>query len=164
MRSALSARAGRRLTRRGILAAPRAQILPEAAYLPNLLEAERAMGLLAEATIVLRVRCELRAASLDRPALGRSYERRPDTSSASLRNDVPAFQEADAVGAASLRVGADVELREPDGAFVNAALVRDGYARTLAIAPNVAHSRQLAQLAQAARQSGRGLWAACGME
>jgi micrococcal nuclease len=54
--------------------------------------------------------------------------------------------------------------REPDGAFVNAELVRDGYARTLTIAPNVAHSRQLSELARAARESGRGLWAACGME
>ncbi len=53
--------------------------------------------------------------------------------------------------------------REPDGAFVNAQLVRDGYARTLTIAPNVAHARQLAQLAQTARRSGRGLWGACGM-
>jgi micrococcal nuclease len=51
--------------------------------------------------------------------------------------------------------------REPDGAFVNAQLVRDGYARTLTIAPNVAHARQFAQLAHAARESGRGLWAAC---
>jgi micrococcal nuclease len=54
--------------------------------------------------------------------------------------------------------------REPDGAFVNARLVRDGYARTLTIAPNVAHARQLSQLARAARESGRGLWAACGIE
>lgn len=53
--------------------------------------------------------------------------------------------------------------REPDGAFVNAMLVRDGYARTLTIAPNVAHAHQLAQLAQTARRSGRGLWRACGM-
>jgi micrococcal nuclease len=53
--------------------------------------------------------------------------------------------------------------REPDGAFVNAELVRDGYARTLTIAPNVAHARQLAQLARAARESGRGLWTACAM-
>jgi micrococcal nuclease len=51
--------------------------------------------------------------------------------------------------------------REPDGAFVNAQLVRDGYARTLAIAPNVAHAHQFAQLARTARQSGRGLWSAC---
>jgi micrococcal nuclease len=51
--------------------------------------------------------------------------------------------------------------REPDGAFVNAQLVRGGYARTLTIAPNVAHARQFARLAQTARESGRGLWAAC---
>jgi micrococcal nuclease len=51
--------------------------------------------------------------------------------------------------------------REPDGAFVNAQLVRDGYARTLTIAPNVAHARQFAQLARTARASGRGLWTAC---
>ena len=53
--------------------------------------------------------------------------------------------------------------REPDGAFVNAQLVRDGYARTLTIAPNVAHARQFAQLARTARRGGRGLWGACGM-
>jgi micrococcal nuclease len=53
--------------------------------------------------------------------------------------------------------------REPDGAFVNAELVRDGYARTLTIAPNVAHARQFAELARAARRSGRGLWSACPM-
>jgi len=51
--------------------------------------------------------------------------------------------------------------REPDGAFVNARLVRDGYARTLTIAPNVAHARELADLARAARRDRRGLWSAC---
>ena len=51
--------------------------------------------------------------------------------------------------------------REPDGAFVNAQLVRDGYARTLTIAPNVAHARQFAALARTARDGGRGLWTAC---
>jgi micrococcal nuclease len=51
--------------------------------------------------------------------------------------------------------------REPDGAFVNAQLVRDGFARTLTIAPNVAHARELADLARAARQAHRGLWNAC---
>jgi micrococcal nuclease len=51
--------------------------------------------------------------------------------------------------------------REPDGAFVNAQLVRDGYARTLTIAPNVAHARELADLARVARQEHRGLWNAC---
>ena len=45
--------------------------------------------------------------------------------------------------------------------FVNATLVRDGYARTLTIAPNVAHARQFAALARTAREGGRGLWTAC---
>jgi micrococcal nuclease len=77
------------------------------------------------------------------------------------------------VAGRSVRLVADVEerdrygrllayvYREPDGAFVNARLVRDGYARTLTIAPNVAHARELADLARAARQEHRGLWSAC---
>ena len=51
--------------------------------------------------------------------------------------------------------------REPDGAFVNAALVRDGYARTLTIPPNVAHRDDFSRLAAQARRAGRGLWRAC---
>jgi micrococcal nuclease len=51
--------------------------------------------------------------------------------------------------------------REPDGAFVNAQLVRDGFARTLTIPPNVAHAAELARLAAQARIAGRGLWSAC---
>jgi micrococcal nuclease len=51
--------------------------------------------------------------------------------------------------------------RVPDGAFVNAALVRDGYARTMTIPPNVAHADQFATLARGARQAGRGLWRSC---
>ena len=54
--------------------------------------------------------------------------------------------------------------RVPDGAFVNAALVRDGFARTLTIPPNVAHAAQFAGLASAARRAGRGLWGACAIE
>ena len=55
-------------------------------------------------------------------------------------------------GARPLRAPAGLLYREPDGAFVNAALVRDGYARTLTIAPNVAHAREFAQLAGTARR------------
>ena len=51
--------------------------------------------------------------------------------------------------------------REPDGAFVNARLVRDGFARTLTIAPNVAHEREFTQLAGDARRARRGLWGSC---
>jgi micrococcal nuclease len=45
--------------------------------------------------------------------------------------------------------------------FVNAELVRLGYARTLEIAPNVEHADRFARLQQAAANAGRGLWAAC---
>jgi micrococcal nuclease len=54
--------------------------------------------------------------------------------------------------------------RDGDGAFVNALLVRDGYARTLTIAPNVAHAAEFARLAKTARSAGKGLWSACAME
>ncbi len=45
--------------------------------------------------------------------------------------------------------------------FVNAALVRDGYARTLTIAPNTAHAPLLDRLAARAGKAGRGLWGRC---
>jgi len=47
------------------------------------------------------------------------------------------------------------------GPFVNADLVRHGYARTLTIPPNVAHAGLFAELAAGARRQGRGLWRAC---
>src|SRR3954449_3648347 len=48
--------------------------------------------------------------------------------------------------------------READGLFVNAELVRRGYATTLTIPPNVAHADDFRQLARGARRAGRGLW------
>lgn len=48
-----------------------------------------------------------------------------------------------------------------DGAFVNAELVRLGYARVLEIAPNVDHAERFARLQQAAANAGLGLWGTC---
>jgi micrococcal nuclease len=45
--------------------------------------------------------------------------------------------------------------------FVNATLVRAGYARTLAIAPNTAHAPLFDRLASRAGRAGRGLWGRC---
>ena len=45
--------------------------------------------------------------------------------------------------------------------FVNAALVRDGYARTLKIPPNTEHAPELRRLEARAGRAGRGLWGAC---
>ncbi len=45
--------------------------------------------------------------------------------------------------------------------FVNAELVRRGYARTLAIPPNTSHAPLFDRLARRAGEAGRGLWGAC---
>jgi micrococcal nuclease len=50
----------------------------------------------------------------------------------------------------------------PDGTFVNAALVGNGYAQTMTIPPNVAHADELRALERTARREERGLWGACG--
>lgn len=53
--------------------------------------------------------------------------------------------------------------RLPDGMFVNAELVAQGYAQVLTISPNVAHADDFVRLARDAREAGRGLWGACGL-
>jgi micrococcal nuclease len=45
--------------------------------------------------------------------------------------------------------------------FVNATLVRGGWARTLTIAPNTAHAPLFNRLEQRAGKAGRGLWGKC---
>ncbi len=51
--------------------------------------------------------------------------------------------------------------RVRDELFVNAELARRGYAQPLRIAPDVRYADRFAALARAAREDGRGLWAAC---
>jgi micrococcal nuclease len=51
--------------------------------------------------------------------------------------------------------------RASDGLFVNAELVRRGYATVLTVPPNVRHETRFRALASAARKAGRGLWGAC---
>lgn len=52
--------------------------------------------------------------------------------------------------------------RQRDALFVNAALVRDGYAAAATYPPDVAHAREFVDLEREARTAGRGLWSACG--
>lgn len=52
-------------------------------------------------------------------------------------------------------------VRARDDLFVNLALMADGFARPLSIAPNVAHQAELGGAAAEARSAGRGLWGAC---
>jgi len=51
--------------------------------------------------------------------------------------------------------------RRVDGVFVNAALVAEGFARTLSIEPNDAHRVDLSAAATAATATGAGLWGGC---
>jgi micrococcal nuclease len=51
--------------------------------------------------------------------------------------------------------------RRSDGLFVNAELVRGGYATPLSIPPNVRFADRFRELARGARLAGRGLWSAC---
>jgi micrococcal nuclease len=75
------------------------------------------------------------------------------------------------VGGRSVRLVFDAERRDvyqrllayvyTGGRFVNAVLVRRGYARTLTIPPNDSHAGLFHRLARRAGRAGRGLWAAC---
>lgn len=47
----------------------------------------------------------------------------------------------------------------PDGTFVNARLVQQGYARVLTVPPNVRHAELFGRLERQAREERRGLWA-----
>ncbi|MCJ7437860.1 MAG: thermonuclease family protein [Acidimicrobiia bacterium] len=51
--------------------------------------------------------------------------------------------------------------RVSDGLFVNASLVRDGYAASLTVPPNVHDAERFRRLQREAREKQRGLWKAC---
>ena len=48
-----------------------------------------------------------------------------------------------------------------DGTFVNLRIVREGFARPLTIAPNVAHAGEFVEAARLAEAADIGLWARC---
>jgi len=52
--------------------------------------------------------------------------------------------------------------RRRDGMFVNAVMVRDGYAAAYTVPPDVAHADDFVRLQRRARAAERGLWSACG--
>jgi micrococcal nuclease len=51
--------------------------------------------------------------------------------------------------------------RATDGLFVNLSLAQDGFAATLAIAPNLAHAADFQQAVATAQRGRVGLWGAC---
>ncbi|HEX8205203.1 MAG TPA: thermonuclease family protein [Solirubrobacteraceae bacterium] len=76
------------------------------------------------------------------------------------------------VGGRRVRLVTDVERRDRYGRllayvyrgelFVNAELVRQGYATVATFPPNVRHVDELLHLQREARENTRGLWGACG--
>jgi micrococcal nuclease len=70
-----------------------------------------------------------------------------------------------------VRLERDVEERDRYGrllayvyagdTFVNAELVRRGYAQPLTVPPNVRHEERFRRLARDARRAGSGLWSSC---
>jgi len=52
----------------------------------------------------------------------------------------------------------------PDGGFLNAELVANGFATTMTIRPNTRHATELHDLERKARAEGRGFWTACPAE
>jgi micrococcal nuclease len=97
---------------------------------------------------------------------------KPDTPVQCFGKRASAYNHA-LVDGRTVRLVADAEARDrygrllayvyraEDGLFVNAALVRGGYATTLTIPPNVVHAGAFRALAGEARRAGRGLWSAC---
>ena len=53
--------------------------------------------------------------------------------------------------------------RRADGMFVNAELLRRGYAQLLTVPPNVAHTDEFVAIARQAREGAQGLWGACSL-
>jgi micrococcal nuclease len=76
------------------------------------------------------------------------------------------------VGGRRVRLERDVEERDRygrllayvyrDSLFVNAEMVRRGYAQVATFPPNVRHVDQFLRLQREARRNSRGLWGACG--
>ena len=98
---------------------------------------------------------------------------KPNTPVQCFAKDASAFTAAALPIGTAVRLERDIEPRDAygrllayvyraaDGLFVNLALARGGYARTLAIKPNVAHSDEFAATVAEATAAGRGLWGAC---
>ncbi|HVE67926.1 MAG TPA: thermonuclease family protein [Solirubrobacteraceae bacterium] len=113
------------------------------------------------------VREKVRYIGVDTPE-----SRRPGTPVQCFARAAGAFN-ARLVGGRRVRLVTDLErrdrygrllayvYREPDGLFVNAELVKRGFATVLTVPPNVRHAVEFLRHQRAARRAGRGLWSAC---
>ncbi len=122
-------------------------------------------------TVVLRIdgRTEsVRLIGIDTPETVK-----PDAPVECFGPEASAFTEGLLPAGTAVRLERDVEARDDygrllgyvhraaDGAFVNLAVVRQGYATVLMFPPNVAHADDFVAAARAARAERLGLWSAC---
>ena len=98
--------------------------------------------------------------------------KKPDTPVECFGPEASARTAAALPRGAAIRVERDVEARDDygrllayvyaaDGTFVNLALVADGYAQPLTIAPNDTFAADFVAAAREAERAGRGLWGSC---
>ena len=99
--------------------------------------------------------------------------KKPNTPVQCFGPEATAFTKSLLPAGTSLHVERDVEARDKydrllayvyrsdDGLFVNLAIIDQGYARPLTIAPNVAYSDEFATAARHADATHVGLWASC---
>jgi len=95
----------------------------------------------------------------------------PERTGAECYADEATAYNARLVGGRRVRLVLDAEERDrygrllayvfAGGVFVNARLVRDGYAQPLTVPPNVRFEDRFTRLAREARHARRGLWASC---
>jgi micrococcal nuclease len=143
---------------------------PSASLGPNVAVVARVVEVVDGDTVKVALggrRESLRYIGIDTPE-----SRRPGTPVECFAKAAAAYNRR-LVGGQAVTVRTDVEPRDRygrllayvyrrrDGLFVNAALVRDGYATVLTIPPNVAHAEEFVRLQRVAREAGRGLWHIC---
>lgn len=99
--------------------------------------------------------------------------KKPDSPVECFGPEAAAYTESLLPDGTSLHLERDVEARDQygrllayvyladSGLFVNLEIVRQGYANTLTIPPNVAHADDFVEAARAAEASNLGLWAGC---
>ncbi len=110
----------------------------------------------------------IRLIGVDTPEVSFGVECYGREATAALEDLIPVGTEVRLVGDVEATDRYDRTLayvyRRSDGLHVNLRLAEDGFAQPLTVPPNVAHEDEFARAAAAAREAGRGLWAACAGE
>lgn len=122
-------------------------------------------------TLVLENKERIRLIGVDTPEVVK-----PNSSVECYGPEASAFTRAQLPKGTTVTLEYDKELRDrydrklayvyrtSDRLFINAELVRGGYAESLTVKPNTAHKQQFEALQRAAKTAKRGMWSACLMK